>query len=112
MCDNPEPLPNILNSQGPPPTALQGPLPTTTDTTFVVQTTGFGETPQEMTCTSCRTRMVTRVVPEKSTTQHVAFIILLFVCFPCSCVPYCMDSLVNIKHECPRCNTHLGTYKR
>lgn len=98
--------------QGPPPIGFPGPPPTLTHTTFVIQTPEFGETPLRMTCPNCRTEIVTRVSREASTTQHIAFFVLLVLCFPCSCVPYLMECLANARHECPKCKAHLGTYKQ
>lgn len=99
--------------QGPPPIGFPGPPPPT-HTTVVVQnqTPDFGETPLRTMCPNCQTEIVTRVSRETSSTQHITFFVLLVLCFPCSCVPYFIDSLANVKHECPKCKAHLGTYRR
>lgn len=72
----------------------------------------LSETPVRMTCPNCGRKIKTRVTYETSQTQHLAFLALMVFCFPCSCVPYCMDSLADVKHTCPKCRAHLGTYKR
>ncbi|CAO1323454.1 unnamed protein product [Diamesa serratosioi] len=64
------------------------------------------------TCPSCHATIATRVEHEASSKTHIiAGLLCLFICWPCVCLPYCMDSCRNTNHYCPNCNAFLGTYK-
>lgn len=100
---------------GPPPPSFQPqPQPTIIHTTTIHQTAQFGETPKRMMCPNCRAEILTAVDSEFSVGQHIAFFVMCLtgICWICSCAPYCMDSLANVKHSCPQCHTHLGTFNR
>lgn len=80
----------------------------------VVVPTALGETPVRMVCPTCRNEVVTNVSTECSIPQHIACFVMFITaaCLICSCLPYCITSLSNVRHECPSCKSHLGTYKR
>ncbi|XP_026746530.1 lipopolysaccharide-induced tumor necrosis factor-alpha factor homolog isoform X1 [Trichoplusia ni] len=72
-----------------------------------------GPEPSQITCPSCRATIVTRVERKATTKTHVIAVLLcLFLCWPCVCVPYCVDSCQNADHYCPNCSSYLGTYQR
>ncbi|CAH0397309.1 unnamed protein product [Chilo suppressalis] len=78
-----------------------------------VNVVAVGPKPSQVTCPSCRATIVTRVDHKATTKTHViALILCLFLCWPCVCVPYCMDSCQNADHYCPNCNSYLGTYQQ
>lgn len=83
-------------------------------TTTVIQTVGFGESPTQTVCPNCRSSIITRVSSETSNCQHLlcCLMFLTMGCTICSCIPYCCDGCANVRHECPRCGTHLGSYSR
>ncbi|CAB3256668.1 unnamed protein product [Arctia plantaginis] len=57
--------------------------------------------------------IVTKVERKATTKTHViALLLCLFLCWPCVCVPYCVNSCQNADHYCPNCNSYLGTYQR
>ncbi|CAH1635088.1 unnamed protein product [Spodoptera littoralis] len=67
-----------------------------------------GPEPSQITCPSCRATIVTRVERKSTTKTHViALLLCLFLCWPCVCVPYCVDSCQNADHYCPNCNSYL-----
>lgn len=111
MYDHGKAPPYSMDYREPPPIAFQGSQPTATQNTIIIETSQFGETPKQMVCPNCRAEIVTRVSRVPSATQHIGFFVLLLFCFCFSCVPYCIDSLANVKHECPTCSAHLGTFK-
>lgn len=80
----------------------------------IVVTSSLGESPVRMVCPNCRNEILTSIETEFSLPQHIAFFVMCITgaCLICSCIPYCMDSLSNVRHQCPNCKTHLGTYKR
>ncbi|KAG6448058.1 hypothetical protein O3G_MSEX005316, partial [Manduca sexta] len=64
-------------------------------------------------CPSCHATVMTKVEHKSTTKTHIiALFLCLFLCWPCVCVPYCMDSCQNANHYCPNCNSYLGTYEQ
>ncbi|EDS42499.1 conserved hypothetical protein [Culex quinquefasciatus] len=62
-------------------------------------------------CPSCRAQIRTRVDHNSTTKTHIiAILLFVFCCWPCVCVPYCMDSCKNADHYCPNCNAFIGTH--
>ena len=41
----------------------------------------------------------------------VSCVLCFTMLWPCFCVPFCVDSLKNVKHTCPNCKSTLGRYK-
>uniref|UniRef100_A0A1B0FLU0 LITAF domain-containing protein n=1 Tax=Glossina morsitans morsitans TaxID=37546 RepID=A0A1B0FLU0_GLOMM len=85
--------------------------------TIIVQTTAaptmvvLGNGPTHMICPSCRADIVTTVQHTPNFRTHCwAALLCLFVCWPCVCVPYCMDSCQSAHHICPNCNAQIGIY--
>ncbi|KAL1516818.1 hypothetical protein ABEB36_000670 [Hypothenemus hampei] len=71
----------------------------------------LGPDPARMTCPYCHANIVTSVESEANSKTHLfAILLCLFICWPCVCLPYCMDSCQSQKHTCPNCKTYLGTY--
>ncbi|CAH4036462.1 unnamed protein product [Pieris brassicae] len=71
-----------------------------------------GPEPSRIVCPSCQATIVTKIDRIATTKTHlIACCLFLFLCWPCTCVPYCMDSCKNADHYCPNCNAYLGTYK-
>ncbi|KAJ8956991.1 hypothetical protein NQ318_012156 [Aromia moschata] len=71
----------------------------------------LGPNPQSITCPSCHAQITTAVELENSTKTHLIALVLCLVCFPCVCVPYCMDSCKSKNHYCPNCRAYLGRYE-
>ncbi|KAJ0179227.1 hypothetical protein K1T71_004939 [Dendrolimus kikuchii] len=68
--------------------------------------------PTPLTCRSCNAQIVTRVEIRSTTKTHLfALLLCLFGCWPCVCIPYCMDSCNNAEHYCPNCNSYIGSYQ-
>ncbi|KAM3968310.1 lipopolysaccharide-induced tumor necrosis factor-alpha factor homolog [Aphomia sociella] len=100
-----------VHNAGPPPpppyTAQPMPVPVAT----VVMSTPVGPDTVITKCPSCQHHISTRVERAPSSKTHIiACILCLFVCWPCVCVPYCVDSCNNASHYCPNCNAYIGTY--
>ncbi|XP_004927940.4 lipopolysaccharide-induced tumor necrosis factor-alpha factor homolog isoform X5 [Bombyx mori] len=77
----------------------------------VVQARPMGPEPSSLTCPSCTAVIVTRVQHDASSKTHLfALILCLIGCWPCACIPYCMESCQNATHYCPNCNAYIGTY--
>ncbi|XP_055374080.1 uncharacterized protein LOC129607246 [Condylostylus longicornis] len=72
----------------------------------------FKTTPEIMRCPYCMKIIETKVIKKINAFTHtIALILLVFGCFCCSCIPYFLDGLKEIKHFCPDCNEFLGAYK-
>ena len=78
---------------------------------FQVQMPELGPSPARLVCPSCQMDITTRTSTKPS---MMAWSLSLILCFamlwPCFCVPFCVDSLQNVKHKCPNCKIVLGKY--
>lgn len=108
---------NAMPQQQPPPPGFTHPPPQAhhaQSTVFVTMPTvpvHIGPESSVMMCPHCHHQVSTTVVSEPNTKTHLfALLLCLFVCWPCCCVPYCMDSCQSRLHSCPNCGAHLGTY--
>ncbi|GJQ79519.1 hypothetical protein Trydic_g16368 [Trypoxylus dichotomus] len=80
-------------------------------TVVIGQPVNYGPSGQQTTCPHCHNQIRTEVRAETSRKTHIVAILLcVFLCWPCVCVPYCMDSCKNKNHYCPSCSAYLGTY--
>ncbi|XP_055854601.1 lipopolysaccharide-induced tumor necrosis factor-alpha factor homolog isoform X4 [Episyrphus balteatus] len=71
-----------------------------------------GPKPIRLTCPSCRADVLSDMKHEPTTKTHLmALLLFCFFCWPCVCLPYCMDSCQNANHYCPNCNAFIGTYQ-
>ncbi|XP_075972729.1 lipopolysaccharide-induced tumor necrosis factor-alpha factor homolog [Anticarsia gemmatalis] len=93
--------------------ALDGAQPTVIPhlSTSVIIGQPMGTKPSVTTCKTCKYEIVTRIEKKATTKTHViAFLLCLFLCWPCVCLPYCMSSCNNIDHYCTKCNSYIGSY--
>lgn len=73
----------------------------------------FGENPVSMVCPHCREQTVSRLKYESNIINHImAFTCCIFGLW-CGCclIPYCINSIKNVRHECNRCGTFLGLHR-
>merc|ERR1711877_62551 len=72
----------------------------------------LGPNPARLMCPSCQMEITTRTSSKPS---MMAWSLSLILCFtmlwPCFCLPFCVDSLQNVKHKCPSCKVVLGRYR-
>ncbi|XP_030766101.1 lipopolysaccharide-induced tumor necrosis factor-alpha factor homolog [Sitophilus oryzae] len=113
----PPPQPGVYPPGEYPPPPHGGPPPPhggpVTVATVVVSATPtmYGPNPAHVTCPHCHASVTTSVEKSASTKTHLfAALLCLLGCWPCVCVPYCMDSCLEKKHTCPSCNAFLGSY--
>ncbi|XP_034825469.1 lipopolysaccharide-induced tumor necrosis factor-alpha factor homolog [Maniola hyperantus] len=77
----------------------------------VIVTNSMAPAPTSYVCRSCNHQIVTRVERVPSMRTHLfAALLCLIGCWPCVCVPYCVDSCNNAEHYCPNCNAYIGSY--
>ncbi|CAG9770576.1 unnamed protein product [Ceutorhynchus assimilis] len=98
---------------GPPPQHM-GPPPTQEHTVIVTTTTQpvmVGPDPMRTSCPHCHASITSAIETEPNTKTHLfALLLCVFGCWPCCCLPYCMDSCQSKKHFCPNCRAYLGTF--
>nr|XP_034825471.1 lipopolysaccharide-induced tumor necrosis factor-alpha factor homolog [Maniola hyperantus] len=77
----------------------------------VIVTESMGPGPASYVCRSCNQQIVTRVVRVSSMRTHLfAALLCIFGCWPCVCIPYCVDSCKKAQHYCPNCSAYVGSY--
>jgi len=112
----PSPYPQVQQQQQQPnqqaygePPLCGGPPPT-----IVIHNVAyFGTGPQTITCPNCRQMVLTRVDYQNGA---AVWIICLIIClfggiFGCCLIPFCVDSLKDVIHYCPACNSQIGMRK-
>lgn len=115
------PPPYTAAPPGPPPPHVVGVVQQPTTTIIhtnmgaavvpVVVGTRMGPKPTIVVCKSCNQQLQTRVELKSSMRTHLfALLLCLFGCWPCACIPYCVDSCKNADHYCPNCNAYIGSY--
>merc|ERR1712038_875799 len=72
----------------------------------------LGPNPARLMCPSCQKEITTRTSSKPSMMAWSLSPILCFtMLWPCFCLPFCVDSLQNVKHKCPSCKVVLGRYR-
>uniref|UniRef100_A0A914I2Z7 LITAF domain-containing protein n=1 Tax=Globodera rostochiensis TaxID=31243 RepID=A0A914I2Z7_GLORO len=75
--------------------------------------TQWGPRSQNALCKNCGQQMVTSV---KYTAGLITWLLcgccVLFGCWLCCCLPFCMSDCQNTEHYCAECKTYLGRYQR
>ncbi|ODM94195.1 Lipopolysaccharide-induced tumor necrosis factor-alpha factor [Orchesella cincta] len=65
-----------------------------------------------ITCSNCHREIQTSIEKKPSVVAFIsAAVMFLFGCWLCCCIPFCMDSCMDVNHKCPSCGVHLGTHK-
>ncbi|KAG5274071.1 hypothetical protein AALO_G00158850 [Alosa alosa] len=71
------------------------------------------DVPGRIECPHCKSHIVTE-------TRHVNGVLTWFLCgglfmifcWPCSCIPLCVDSCKDVEHICPECHLVVHRYRR
>ena len=72
----------------------------------------FGPTPVRTVCPACQASITTATSSKPSMMAWAASAVLCFtMLWPCFCIPFCVDSLKDVKHKCPHCSATLGRYR-
>ncbi|XP_062868543.1 lipopolysaccharide-induced tumor necrosis factor-alpha factor homolog [Trichomycterus rosablanca] len=108
------PVQNYTQMYPPAPTipAVQGPVVSVQ--TVYVQPTVFGDLPVQTVCPMCTQTVVSRLDYNSGSMTWLACAgIFIFGCFyGCCLIPFCVDSLKDVRHICPNCNHTMGMFKR
>ncbi|XP_022899701.1 lipopolysaccharide-induced tumor necrosis factor-alpha factor homolog [Onthophagus taurus] len=106
------PTQSDVPSYAPPQSVPVQQVHTTTVLHSVAPLTQYGPKQQNVTCPSCNNRIITKTESKATSKTHLwAFCLFICGCWPCCCIPYCMDSCMNTNHYCPNCSAFLGTYQ-
>ena len=77
-----------------------------------VQAPDFGPNPVKTTCPACQASVTTSTRTKPSVMAWAISAVLCFtMLWPCFCVPFCVDSLQDVKHRCPACRATIGRYR-
>jgi lipopolysaccharide-induced tumor necrosis factor-alpha factor len=95
---------------GPPPAYSGAPPPPVR--VVYLPAPDFGPGPVVTVCPACQASVTTAT---RSKASWVAWAVSAVLCctmlWPCFCVPFCVDSLQDVKHTCPACRVTLGRYR-
>ncbi|KAK7161168.1 hypothetical protein R3I94_003988 [Phoxinus phoxinus] len=71
------------------------------------------DVPGRVICPHCMTEVLTEIEYLSGLlTWLICGVLVLFVCWFCCCIPFCMDSCKDVKHTCPNCKNVIRVYKR
>ncbi|KAF5289128.1 hypothetical protein FQR65_LT02017 [Abscondita terminalis] len=105
--DYPPPLSNTTNLNFSPPPMHGNTIVLSPE----VIVTNFGPHSQSLICPYCHEMSRTKIVNETGTKTHlIALCLCLFLCWPCACLPYCIDSCQVQNHYCGNCGAFVGSY--
>ncbi|KAJ8253686.1 hypothetical protein COCON_G00202980 [Conger conger] len=100
-----------------PPQPVSPPLTSpvvSVQTVYVQPGVIFGDRPVQTHCPACTQFVLTRTEFQAGTITWLSCLALSFFgCFyGCCLIPFCADSLKDVKHFCPNCSNYLGVYRR
>eukprot|EP00090_Calanus_glacialis_P019403 TRINITY_DN29810_c0_g1_i1.p1 TRINITY_DN29810_c0_g1~~TRINITY_DN29810_c0_g1_i1.p1 ORF type:complete len:149 (+),score=31.99 TRINITY_DN29810_c0_g1_i1:55-501(+) len=93
-----------------PPQTMQ-PQPQVVTQVQYIASPSYGSHPVTLVCPQCQKNITTRTSSEPSQTAWILGIVLCVLgCVPCCLIPCCMDSMKQVTHSCPSCNSTLGRF--
>ncbi|XP_039741245.1 lITAF domain-containing protein [Pteropus medius] len=105
--------PNLSPPQSPPPAYFPGPQ-LVQKAVFTGMPTIVSAIPVQLPCPYCGNYIITVTTPSPGIlTWLLCTGLFMFGCaLGCCLVPFCVDSLMDVKHSCPVCRSELFRYKR
>lgn len=69
--------------------------------------------PQPLFCSRCNASTISQTEQTPSIAAWLACLGLAFIgCWPCCCIPFCIDGCMDVDHKCPRCGKYLARFQR
>ncbi|KAG5831886.1 hypothetical protein ANANG_G00285110 [Anguilla anguilla] len=83
-------------------------------TIYVQPGVAFGDRPVQVHCPACAQFVLSRMEYHSGTMTWLSCLALSFFgcIYGCCLIPFCADSLKDVKHCCPNCHNVLGVYRR
>ncbi|XP_035665223.1 lipopolysaccharide-induced tumor necrosis factor-alpha factor-like [Branchiostoma floridae] len=95
-------------------TVYYGTIPQSSQTVILSRPPTNAAYPVHMQCTNCGQQIITNLTYVTGMTTWLACIaICAFGGFlGCCLIPFCLDGLKDVRHTCPGCGAHLGTFRK
>ncbi|XP_064816959.1 lipopolysaccharide-induced tumor necrosis factor-alpha factor homolog isoform X3 [Oncorhynchus masou masou] len=79
----------------------------------VIQQPLLRDVPGQMTCPYCQVLVLTEATHTPGLAAWLVFgVLCCFMCWPCSWIPFCVDSCKDVEHRCPNCRRVIYIHKR
>ncbi|XP_066271743.1 lipopolysaccharide-induced tumor necrosis factor-alpha factor homolog [Branchiostoma lanceolatum] len=95
-------------------TVYYGTIPQSPSTVVLSPPPTNAACPVHIQCTNCGQQIITKLTYITGMTTWLACMaIFVFGGFlGCCFIPFCVDSLKDVRHTCPNCGAHLGTFRK
>uniref|UniRef100_A0A171ASQ7 Cell death-inducing p53-target protein 1 n=1 Tax=Triatoma infestans TaxID=30076 RepID=A0A171ASQ7_TRIIF len=82
--------------------------------TIVTTVVPLGPHPTHMICPHCHVEIESTTKREPGIVAYISGIIIFLMGCWCGCclIPCCIDSCVDVHHDCPNCGAYLGRFRR
>ncbi|CAB3381485.1 Hypothetical predicted protein [Cloeon dipterum] len=72
-----------------------------------------GPSPMLLTCPNCKEDVLTTTTQTSNQNATIACIVLAVIgCWPCCCIPFCLDGFQMTEHKCPKCHALVGVHNQ
>ncbi|XP_014672454.1 PREDICTED: lipopolysaccharide-induced tumor necrosis factor-alpha factor homolog isoform X1 [Priapulus caudatus] len=98
-----------------PPAAAPIPVGEVPNTTmFITHVQCLGPVSATLQCPACQATVLTSVeTAPGSAAWLTSLVCCVFGCWwGCCLIPFCIPEMQDVKHSCPNCRHHIGTYRR
>ncbi|KAK9499217.1 hypothetical protein O3M35_002295 [Rhynocoris fuscipes] len=98
----------------PPSNPFQGQPVNKAAPTIVTTVVPLGPHPTHMICPHCHVEIESSTKREPGIVAYISGIIIFLMGCWCGCclIPCCIDSCVDVHHDCPNCGAYLGRFRR